>query len=337
MLHLRRIVFLLFIFFTSITLTALPARPLVQELKRLNVNTVLLREAAIDDWPLWSPDGRFVCINDGGKWWVKVDLDVTSLSPSTWLGRTIGSNSVETVEELPEEERERFRETTKYDPRSVSTAKGDKIELVMESDFGVSLRINSKRIWKTSGDNCHSLSLSPDEKYVAFISESNGLMLMDISDAYKTTQLSPEATLMNTILNQLNSGKTGKGIKTLDKALVQYPGHSEFWYTKSLIYFSEGDSVNAHACVDSAIARVPENFNYVYYKAMLYQLAGDYANAITWIDKYIAMRPHCLYGYYMRAETHEKKGDRESACADYRAAEARHSTRAVKKVKALCR
>lgn len=328
---------LLFFFLAAGTLLhAQASRPLVAELKRFDVNTVLLREGAFDDYPLWSPDGRYVCANENGNWWVKVDLENVSLYPSTWLNRTIAGNSVETTDNLSEEERSQFTTTTKYDSRRIQTSRNDVIELVMNSNFSVTLLVNRMKVWSTNGDNCHSLSLSPDERYVAFISETNGLMLMDFANAYRIAKLSPQETCINNIYARLDRGQLFKGEKMLNKALADYPKYAPLWHLKSLIYLNKGDTGHAMTYLNTALLYDSANYNYIYYKSQLYFEAGKYDNALLWIGKYIALRPDCLYGYYRRGEILEKKGDTASACENYRLAEARHSKRAKQKLKGLC-
>ena len=53
-------------------------------------------------------------------------------------------------------------------------------------DFKITLKVakqgeESKIIWSSSGGNCHSLTISPDEKYVAYLCEMSGLFVMRIN------------------------------------------------------------------------------------------------------------------------------------------------------------
>src|SRR5690349_16678604 len=63
---------------------------LLREMKRLGINTVLvLPSSAIDDYPVWSPDSRYVCANVMDHW-KKVDLGAVVLTAGKWHDDTVG-------------------------------------------------------------------------------------------------------------------------------------------------------------------------------------------------------------------------------------------------------
>ena len=158
------------------------------ELKRLGTSTVLiLKSNAIDEYPLWSKTGNFLALNVEGKW-IKIELDKVRLESAKWrggqpLGINVAKDSVALADDAEIKEWEKL---TKMYPREITLPNGTKIELT-EAGMSVSLIITKKNskpesIWTTGGENCYSLTASPDGRFVAFISELNGAVLMKVAD-----------------------------------------------------------------------------------------------------------------------------------------------------------
>ena len=155
------------------------------EMTRLKTETVLIVQSqAIDEYPIWSPNSDFVACNIEGKWY-KFRLTNIELADAKWRGQTIGIlTTKDAYSELTTNEQKEFEKASKFKPREVTTAKGTKVELKMEG-MAVSLIITkkgekAKKLWTSGGENCHSLVLSPDENYVAYLCEMNGLLIMKL-------------------------------------------------------------------------------------------------------------------------------------------------------------
>lgn len=159
---------------------------LESEMLRLKINTALIVESqAIDEYPLWSPESDFIACNVMGKWY-KVSLTNIELAEATWHGKTIGIVSdADPATSLTDSEKSSFEKVSVFNAREVTTSDGTKIELKENNDFSISLIITKKgkksnKLWTSGGENCHSLVLSPDEKYVAYLCEMNGLFIMKL-------------------------------------------------------------------------------------------------------------------------------------------------------------
>jgi hypothetical protein len=105
------------------------------------------------------------------------------LKEGSWRGmHKIGViDSKASFSEATEEEVKKWSASSKLFPRKLKSAAGTSIEL-RQSGLGVSLIITKKAqktitLWTTDMENCHSLVLSPDQKFVAFISELNGAVI----------------------------------------------------------------------------------------------------------------------------------------------------------------
>lgn len=158
------------------------------ELRRLGISTVLiLKSNAIDEYPLWSKTGDFLALNVEGKW-IKIELGKVKLEAAKWrggqpLGINVAKDSVALADNTEIKEWEKL---TKMYPREITLPNGTKVEL-KEAEMSVSLIITKKgakpeAIWTTGGENCYSLTASPDGRFVAFISELNGAVIMKIAD-----------------------------------------------------------------------------------------------------------------------------------------------------------
>lgn len=172
-------------FVTSCSCAKYYLTDLGSEMTRLNVNTALIiKSEAIDEYPLWSSASHFVAANIMGKWY-KFDLENTKLSEVEWgqqkIGLFINKNA---MSDLTNQELTEFSSQSKNAGREVVTKDGKKIELKLQG-FSSSLiltknKLESKIMWSNDMENCHSLSLSPNEKYAAYICETSGLFLIKL-------------------------------------------------------------------------------------------------------------------------------------------------------------
>src|SRR5579872_3661743 len=78
---------------------------LESEMARLQVHTALMVPSqAVDEFPVWSPDSRFLAVNVQGKWF-KLDTSSVQLHEAKWHGQRIGTvDSKSKLEPLTNEE-----------------------------------------------------------------------------------------------------------------------------------------------------------------------------------------------------------------------------------------
>jgi hypothetical protein len=155
-------------------------------MQRLGVNSVLIVPSqGVDEYPVWSSDGNYLAANVEGKW-CKIDLAHLTLSEGTWRGgKKIGViSSKSSIAEAAKEEIEKWQKTCKMHPRKTQTTTGIRIEL-RKSGLGISLIVAQRgakplTFWTTEMENCHGLVISPDQNYVAFISEESGVVIFKL-------------------------------------------------------------------------------------------------------------------------------------------------------------
>jgi hypothetical protein len=156
--------------------------PLEREMQRLGVRSALvLRSQAVDEQPFWSPQGDALAINVEGAW-KRLDFKSSTLTEGTWHGtEPIGLLSDPPLSPVPATDARAWSESGKTDPLEVVTAAGTRVKIEAE-DLGSRFVISRKgekpeTLWSTTLESCHGLSLSPDQRLVAFVCELNGVIV----------------------------------------------------------------------------------------------------------------------------------------------------------------
>lgn len=155
---------------------------LATEMGRLGVRSVLvIASQAVDEHPVWSPDGNALAANVDGRW-VKVDLMAVSLKEGIWHGdQAIGVANSTPMPPIAESIVRKWEESAKYGMRRVVARDGTSAELrldALSTHFVITNKGESpETLWKTSLENCYGLALSPDENLVAFVCELNGVVV----------------------------------------------------------------------------------------------------------------------------------------------------------------
>lgn len=182
----KNLVSILFLIISSFSFSQKDMTALEKAMKKLKVETVLVANVeGIDEYPLWSPKSDFVACYIFGDWH-QFNLNEMKLTTGDWHNQVIGiMNNPKAVSIIKDSsELKPFLAASPFNEREVTTKRGTKIELRQNNDFTVSLIITKDRVptvlWTSEGENCHSPTLSPDGKFVAFICELNGLMVMKI-------------------------------------------------------------------------------------------------------------------------------------------------------------
>ncbi|PCJ67443.1 MAG: hypothetical protein COA58_03745 [Bacteroidetes bacterium] len=289
----------------------------------------------IDDHPLWSSDGGKILFNEMGVW-KQLDLNEVFLDKADWLNQEIGYNTSE-VYDIPEDLMvEKYKAETKYGGREITLLDGDKIEL-KQRGLRTEFYVRGKLMWRTSGDNCHSLSLSPNNDFVAFISESNGLMLYAFNQKKIIEQIADSVKMCNRAIDYVMGSKLSRARKVLNRLTESNQSYSEPYYWMAMLALSEDQDQKAVDLIDKAIQLDPDFPSHYYLKYALLMNLGKNNEAIHSLEKYIVLKPRSLYGYYDLAELYIKLGDHQKACINFKLAKQYHSTRAADKIEEYCK
>lgn len=148
---------------------------------------LIIESQAIDEYPLWSDDGKFVYAMIEG-YWMKLNIDKVRLGSGTWRGGIpIGINdnllSLESAKES-QEIIDLLISKNKYDEQYLTLLNGTKLGFEQPGFYSQFIRIKPgqepETLWETDGELCYYLIPSPDQKYVLFKCELNGIVLMKI-------------------------------------------------------------------------------------------------------------------------------------------------------------
>jgi hypothetical protein len=158
---------------------------LKQELTRLKLKeaVVVPYNGLYDTEPRWSPKSDAIAFKIAGKWQL-VDLNKLHLTKTKWHhGASVGIiDSEESYSEISEDKIKNFKSFTLKDPRKITLKNGTVIEL-RNQDMSTILLVKQKgkkveTWWQTGMENCYLPVPSPDERYVGYISELNGIAVM---------------------------------------------------------------------------------------------------------------------------------------------------------------
>lgn len=158
---------------------------LAEAMRTAGVSTALvLPSQAIDEYPVWSPDQRYMGVNVKGTW-LKLPIDSVTIKKVYWRDMSIGQAiATQRPVALSTDELAACMRASSFQPREITTRSGIRIELrsVEMSTRLVITRTGKpeETIWTSGGENCHSLVLSPDQTHVAYLCELNGLLVMRI-------------------------------------------------------------------------------------------------------------------------------------------------------------
>jgi Tol biopolymer transport system component len=159
-------------------------------MRKLGVHTILLLQSqAVDEMPLWSPDSRFVAVDVEGKWYKLDTWAITALGTAKWHGEEIGAVKDELRSNATAAQVNRWKGKSQNDPREVVSKSGIKVQLTqheedLSTSFVVSKGSRTRTLWTSGMENCYSPMFSPNEKYVAFICELNGVFVTDVEAAF---------------------------------------------------------------------------------------------------------------------------------------------------------
>jgi hypothetical protein len=308
--------------FSVKTLYGQLARPLDIEMTRLGADiTVLVPYGAIDEYPIWSPNSDYVGINVMGEW-KKVGLTETYLVGADWSKKLVASYNFNGVmEPMSMEEIEEYKAASPWDPHKVTATDGTIFQITPPTP-GTTFTISkpgqkTKLIW-SQGGVYHSLTLSPDGKYLAFLSETNGLMIF-ATDKVKLASTSGEAELrVNAVIGLIEKEKYTKALSELDALISEFPNHPEAYSLKGqVLYRFVHQKAAALAFLEKSIELAPERAMYVHILADYYSAIHEYQKAIEALHLFNSMRPHHTYVYYELGSLYEEIGDLDKACEMY--------------------
>lgn len=336
----KGIIALLLVLFASHNSLCQFPRSIEAEINRYKFDQVLiLPDMSIDEYPIWSEDSRNIGVNLQGKWY-NLTLNEVALGQSDWKRQIIGYNYYAFLDSLKMADVEAYKKVTIYNPRKIVLRDSSYFELRMNWTSTSFIQGNQsgieKTLWSTGGDNCHSLSLSPDGQFLAFISEGNGLMLYVLDKTYFADAVSEEQKSMNEIIRLLDSKKPKWALKLLKKELKEHPQNSEAHYFNSKLSFEKGKYKIALKSLIRAIELEPNRPFYYYVLGQTYFQANEYEKAIENYNTFVKHRPYHSYVYFNMGNAYKYAEDYDMACQMFRKVEKFYKGRAKKEISETC-
>jgi len=165
---------------------------LQNEMAKLRVHTALLVPSqGVDEFPVWSADSRFLAVNIEGKWF-ETDMSKVQLREATWLGQRVGAPAKKPkLQPMSKEEASGWSKQAQHGQSEVMGKSGIRAT-IQRAELSASLVLSQGShqsvIWKTDMENCGELSLSPNEAFLAYICETNGVLVMDLREFSQASQ-----------------------------------------------------------------------------------------------------------------------------------------------------
>lgn len=151
----------------------------------VKADTALVYESqALDEGVFWSPDSSRLALNSEGKWF-SITPGANTYALSKWRGGAIAVPTRDAVvTPITADEAAAWRKSTLAAIRKLRIPSGVEIELRQE-EISTQFIIRrpgqkEKLLWSSDTENCYQPSLSPDQRYVAFLCELNGAMIFDL-------------------------------------------------------------------------------------------------------------------------------------------------------------
>ncbi|MEK7539269.1 MAG: hypothetical protein AAB595_01330 [Patescibacteria group bacterium] len=149
---------------------------------------LLMPSQNIDEYPVWSEDSQSIYVNEEGQW-KKISLSQVRLDPGIWHNDIpIGINNKKKsiiTDSISQGKLDTLLSRTPHDPRNLILPNGTQIQLNQDL-FATSFKItlpnqNTRTEWTTDLENCYDIVLSPNQRYILFKCELNGVFLMKIN------------------------------------------------------------------------------------------------------------------------------------------------------------
>jgi hypothetical protein len=310
-------------------------RPIIHEMHRFDVRTVLLVDGKSKiEQPQWTSDNKHLIFKRGNSW-RKVDLMQVSLIPAEWNHQSIGINTYDVLDSITTSER-----IPTTSAQSVITSKGIVYQFITTAKGTTQLqKVNGRKksvIWETGGDICHSIVLSPNEAFLAYVSDLNGLMIYCINKKTIRTNLSVSARNINKALHLFTKKDARKVEHLLNHAAKKDSSSAEAIVWKAYLKNYVGSREDAIRLMNRAVTKNPQNAYYFLFRGQLLSAVGNAEGAKDSFLYYNTIKPYDHHGFYELGILSEKVGNKQEACAYFSEASRYGSSLATEKLKLSC-
>lgn len=189
------------ILFLALTVPSQPAlhadidTPAFSNILRLaQIDTALVVQSkAVARPPLWSPDSQSLGVNVSGKWFAIVPAKLT-YKTGQWHGVHIAVNPDPPSIPLMTRDVALWTKQAQSKPDTITTKDGTVLTFKRDGQKTSFIVTESGKepftVWTSETESCHDLSISPDQKLVAYVCTVNGVMISDIMSLTAVQDLS---------------------------------------------------------------------------------------------------------------------------------------------------
>lgn len=159
--------------------------PLSKEFDRIGAKVALLvTSSSLSENPLWSPDSKRLGFNTE-RTWEQIDLSILRLQPGEWHGMDIatirwrgGAEALESTD-LPD-----WKKATRSGAQEVKDRAGNVWKMVA-GGMASALTLTAPgretvTLWRVQGQRCGKLSISPDDQWLAFQCDDDGILVTEL-------------------------------------------------------------------------------------------------------------------------------------------------------------
>jgi hypothetical protein len=143
--------------------------------------------------PLWSPDSQSLGVNVSGKWFAIVPSKLT-YKTGQWHGVHIAVNPDPPSTPLLTKDVTLWTKQAQSKPDTITTKDGTVLTFKHDGQKTSFIVTESGKepftVWTSETESCHDLSISPDQKLVAYVCTVNGVMVSDIMSLTAVQDLS---------------------------------------------------------------------------------------------------------------------------------------------------
>jgi len=296
-------------------------RDIDKELDRLDADVALVVQRSIDYLPIWTENSDSVYINVLDKWYI-TEVTRVSLVETEIRGNRGGWNQNEILEPVSPEITNAF-DLENY----MSKALGDTVDNITATidhqglSAAITIKVDDKVFYhQQSGGELYLFPvISPDKKYVVFISEMNGLMLVRLPA--KKERLSKLDKKLNSGIRWMNKNNCDAASRDFKAVLEIDSLNPCALYNLALCQFNDNALEDLEATLETLFKVEPNNFEATELKASVHYLRGAYEKAVDLCENILSAHPYYYENYYLLLANYEALEDTKQICRVLEAAQ----------------
>ncbi|MCR9172562.1 MAG: hypothetical protein NXI10_08730 [bacterium] len=288
-------------------------RDLGKEMDRLDADVALVLRRSLDYLPIWSENSDTIYVNVLDQWYAMALR--ASLVETEIRGVPGGFNQVELLEPVSSETIASFQLDNYM--RHVRGDTLDNIEATLTTQgFSsiLTINVNGKEFYRQQsvGEEYLFPVISPDKKYVAFITVMNGLMIVKLPG--KKSRVSKAEQLLNKGINAMNENNCEVALENFNASLEKDSTNGAALHNKACCLLTTGKLDELITTLNIAERLDPGYFENRELRAAWHYHNQEYDQAIDLYKQLIEEQPYYTDTYYSLIATYEEMEDYDSIC-----------------------